>query len=153
MKQKAKVEWLRVGDSNSGYFHKVVKSRKVRSRIDSVCNSEGVRFEQDQVPNAFVNHFTSFLGQEGFSAPFEDNDLFNTTLDPIVASHMVREVTAQEVKECIFSMGDDKSPGPDGYSAAFFKGAWDIISEDMLLRRFRSFSLMASCSKKLIIRV
>jgi hypothetical protein len=62
LKQKAKVEWLRVGDSNSGYFHKVVKSRKARSRIDSVCNSEGVWFEQDQVPNAFVNHFTSFHG-------------------------------------------------------------------------------------------
>jgi hypothetical protein len=43
---------------------------------------------------------------------------------------MVREVMAQEVKDSIFSMGDDKSPGPDGYSAAFFKGAWDIISED-----------------------
>ena len=44
LKQKAKVEWLRVGDSNSAYFHKVVKSRKARSRIDSVCNSDGVRF-------------------------------------------------------------------------------------------------------------
>ncbi|PWA72744.1 RNA-directed DNA polymerase, eukaryota, Reverse transcriptase zinc-binding domain protein [Artemisia annua] len=38
LKQKAKVEWLRVGDSNSAYFHKVVKSRKARSRIDSICD-------------------------------------------------------------------------------------------------------------------
>jgi hypothetical protein len=44
---------------------------------------------------------------------------------------MVREVTAQEFKDSIFSMGDDKSPGPNGYSAAFFKGAWDVVSKDV----------------------
>ncbi|GJZ73239.1 hypothetical protein Tco_0637385 [Tanacetum coccineum] len=37
----------------------------------------------------------------------------------------------QEVKEAIFSMGNDKSPGPDGYTAAFFKEAWDIVSSDV----------------------
>lgn len=33
---------------------------------------------------------------------------------------MVRDVTAREVKDAIFSVGDDKAPGTDGYSAAFF---------------------------------
>ncbi|PWA99191.1 RNA-directed DNA polymerase, eukaryota, Reverse transcriptase zinc-binding domain protein [Artemisia annua] len=65
LKQKAKVEWLRVGDSNSAYFHKVVKSRKARSRIDSIYDGNGVQLVEDQVPNAFVSYFTSFLGQEG----------------------------------------------------------------------------------------
>ncbi|PWA58660.1 RNA-directed DNA polymerase, eukaryota, Reverse transcriptase zinc-binding domain protein [Artemisia annua] len=51
LKQKAKVEWLRVGDSNSAYFHKVVKSRKARSRIDVITNYDGVRFEGEDVPN------------------------------------------------------------------------------------------------------
>jgi hypothetical protein len=26
----------------------------------------------------------------------------------------------------IFKMGNDKAPGPDGYSAIFFKNAWSI---------------------------
>ncbi|PWA92694.1 RNA-directed DNA polymerase, eukaryota, Reverse transcriptase zinc-binding domain protein [Artemisia annua] len=70
-------------------FNEVVKSRKARSRIDSVCNSDGVRFDQDQVPNAFVSHFTSFLGQEGNNVPFNGDELFHTSLDPSVANHMV----------------------------------------------------------------
>nr|GEX38865.1 reverse transcriptase domain, reverse transcriptase zinc-binding domain protein [Tanacetum cinerariifolium] len=28
--------------------------------------------------------------------------------------------------------GNDKSPGPDGYTAAFFKEAWDIVSYDVI---------------------
>ncbi|PWA86565.1 reverse transcriptase domain, Reverse transcriptase zinc-binding domain protein [Artemisia annua] len=107
--QKAKVEWLRVGDSNSAYFHKVVKSRKARIRIDSICDGNGVQLVEDQVPNAFVSYFTSFVGQEEPVMPLDDSDLFTSTLDPNVALYMVRDV-----KDAIFSMGDDKAPGPDG---------------------------------------
>ncbi|GKA19883.1 hypothetical protein Tco_0699798 [Tanacetum coccineum] len=84
LKKKAKIEWLRVGDSNTTYFHKVVKGRKSQNRIDVVSNADGVRFDG-----------------------------------------------VQEVKEDYFSMGDDKSPGPDGYTAALFKEAWPIISDDV----------------------
>ncbi|KAK1441020.1 hypothetical protein QVD17_06856 [Tagetes erecta] len=74
MKQKAKVEWLRAGDSNSAYFHKGVFTRKLR---------------------------------------------------PETADMMVREVTNEEIREAIFSIGNDRAPGPDGFTSAFFKSAWD----------------------------
>ncbi|GJW51132.1 putative RNA-directed DNA polymerase, eukaryota, reverse transcriptase zinc-binding domain protein [Tanacetum coccineum] len=32
----------------------------------------------------------------------------------------------------MFSMGNDKSPGPDGYTAAFFKKAWDIVGDEVV---------------------
>nr|XP_043629989.1 uncharacterized protein LOC122601290 [Erigeron canadensis] len=44
---------------------------------------------------------------------------------------MISEVTDEEVKQVVFSMGDDKSPGPDGSTAAFFKSAWGIIGKDI----------------------
>ncbi|GJR75171.1 putative reverse transcriptase domain, reverse transcriptase zinc-binding domain protein [Tanacetum coccineum] len=48
-----------------------------------------------------------------------------------IALNMIREVTTQEVKQAMFSMGDDKSPGPDGYTVAFFKEAWEIVATDV----------------------
>ncbi|PWA80652.1 RNA-directed DNA polymerase, eukaryota, Reverse transcriptase zinc-binding domain protein [Artemisia annua] len=131
LEQKAKVEWLRVGDSNSAYFHKVVKSRKARSRIDVITNYDGVRFEGEDVPNAFVSYNGAFIGQVGHTVQFDDHDLFEATLEPNVAEDMIRNVSAQEVKDALFSRGDDKSPGPDGFTAAFFKGAWDIVAMDI----------------------
>ncbi|GJT91737.1 hypothetical protein Tco_1080582 [Tanacetum coccineum] len=89
LKQKAKIEWLRVGDSNSAYFHK------------------------------------------GVHQTLNSDNLFCNKLDSNVASFMIRSMSNQEVKEAIFSMGNDKSPGPDGYTADFFKEAWDIVSNDV----------------------
>ncbi|GJZ82898.1 hypothetical protein Tco_0648071 [Tanacetum coccineum] len=45
LKQQSKVEWIRVGDSNSNYFHKVIKSCVSRSRIDRVLDMHGNCFK------------------------------------------------------------------------------------------------------------
>ncbi|GJV05005.1 polypyrimidine tract-binding protein homolog 2 isoform X1 [Tanacetum coccineum] len=111
LKQKAKIDWLREGDSNSAYFHKSVKSR---SRIDVVATSDGVVYENDKVAEAFVSHYEIFLGQPGSTTGFCDNDLFQNSLEENVALEMTRMVTRQEVKSALFSMGNEKSPGPDG---------------------------------------
>ncbi|XP_022008951.1 uncharacterized protein LOC110908334 [Helianthus annuus] len=37
------------------------------------------------------------------------------------AAQMVRPVTSEEVKAAMFSIGENKAPGPDGYTSAFFK--------------------------------
>nr|GEU75147.1 hypothetical protein [Tanacetum cinerariifolium] len=47
------------------------------------------------------------------------------------ASNMVREVTIEEIKAAMFAIGDDKSPGPDGYTSAFFKKGWSIVGPDV----------------------
>ncbi|GJX13352.1 hypothetical protein Tco_0205110 [Tanacetum coccineum] len=62
LKQKAKVHWLKEGDSNSAYFHKAVKSRISRSHIDVVTNAERIIFENENISDAFVAHYEAFLG-------------------------------------------------------------------------------------------
>ncbi|GKB09556.1 zinc knuckle CX2CX4HX4C containing protein [Tanacetum coccineum] len=131
LKQKAKIQWLKEGDSNSSYFHKVVKSRVSRNRIDVVTSSDGTVFENDLVHDAFVKHYELFLGQVGETSEFCTDNLFKTCLNDQEALEMVRDVTDKEIKDALFSIGDDKSPGPDGFSAAFFKEAWIVIGQDI----------------------
>ncbi|GKB36502.1 putative RNA-directed DNA polymerase, eukaryota, reverse transcriptase zinc-binding domain protein [Tanacetum coccineum] len=56
-----------------------------------------------------------------------------TTL--VLANHkaefMVREVSDSEIKDMLFSMGDDKALGPDGFTVAFFKKSWDIMGSEI----------------------
>nr|GFB69567.1 hypothetical protein [Tanacetum cinerariifolium] len=35
--QKARLKWLNEGDRNSSYFHKVIKGRRSRNRVDMIC--------------------------------------------------------------------------------------------------------------------
>ncbi|GJX72136.1 hypothetical protein Tco_0309307 [Tanacetum coccineum] len=64
----------------------------------------GETFTDENVAKTFFNHYKVFLGQPD-----------------------------QRFKEAMFSMGNDKAPGPDGYTAAFFKESWDIISKDVTM--------------------
>ncbi|GJY29596.1 RNA-directed DNA polymerase, eukaryota, reverse transcriptase zinc-binding domain protein [Tanacetum coccineum] len=133
LKQKAKVEWLNVRDFNSAYFHKSVKRRTSRNRIDVVTDLSGDLITGDGVPAAFVSYYEAFLGQQGITSLFDLHNLFFTKLDSDQALDMIKNVTAKEVKEAIFSMGNDKSPGPDGYTACFFKESWDTVASDVTL--------------------
>ncbi|GJR99878.1 hypothetical protein Tco_0316387 [Tanacetum coccineum] len=138
LKQKAKINWLKEGDSNSAYFYKTVKSRVSRSRIDTITNTEGLVLVNEAVPNVFVSHYETFLGLAGETQDFDISNLFKMCLNEQVATDMVRSVMSQEVKEALFSMGDDKSPGPDGYTACFFKAVWEVVADDVtnVIREF-----------------
>lgn len=41
-------------------------------------------------------------------------------------------VEAEKVKRTLFPLNSNKAPSPDGYSAHFFKSAWEIVSQDVI---------------------
>ncbi|GKA95055.1 sodium/hydrogen exchanger 6 [Tanacetum coccineum] len=123
-----RIPTLKAGDSNAAYFHKIMKSKCARNRIEMVSDTS---YNGNQVPGAFVNHYNQFLGAEGVTNPLDDHDLFTSVLDNAKADFMVRDVSNDEVKSVIFSMGDDRALGPDGFTAAFFKKAWDVVGGDI----------------------
>ncbi|XP_021994704.1 uncharacterized protein LOC110891319 [Helianthus annuus] len=133
LKQKSKMEWLRAGDSNTAFFHASVKSRNHRSRIQMVTDVNGEVYEGDSVQLAFVKHYEVFLGSQDELSMNPTPDLFTKCVNPSDAEHMIRPVTVEEVKKAMFSIGNDKAPGPDGFTAAFFKVAWPIVGNDVSL--------------------
>nr|GEZ50859.1 hypothetical protein [Tanacetum cinerariifolium] len=72
-----KVEWLCLGDTNSSYFHKMVKARVCRSRIEAVNDSNNVLQEGSNVPKTFDDHYINFLGVQGDTTPLNTNNLFS----------------------------------------------------------------------------
>ncbi|GJW42180.1 sodium/hydrogen exchanger 6 [Tanacetum coccineum] len=117
LRQKSKIEWLKAGDSNTTYFHKIVKSKCARNRIKMVCDSSNILHEGNAVAGAFVNHYEIFLGIEGSTTPLLNQDLFLHVLDSQKAEFMVRDIMNNEIKNAIFFMGDDKAPDLDGFTS------------------------------------
>nr|GEX13993.1 hypothetical protein [Tanacetum cinerariifolium] len=105
LKQKLKIEWLRVEDSNSAYFHKAVKGRISRSRIDVVTTCDCALCSNDQVPVAFVNHYAAFLRQKGVTLNLNSHNLFTNTLDIDVAPDTIKTVMSQEAIQEFFNNG------------------------------------------------
>lgn len=64
-------------------------------------------------------HVNSALIRKGQVVPLEDRQWLCKTLDKT------------EVKEAMWQIGDDKAPGPDGYTSQFYKDNWDLIGRDV----------------------
>nr|GEW18412.1 hypothetical protein [Tanacetum cinerariifolium] len=131
LRQKAKIEWLEVGDTNSAYFHKSVKSRNQWSRIDVVTTSDNVTVTGNEVPGVFVSHYESFLRTNMACSYLDTMDLFDKRVSNTSNANMIRGVTNAEIMKAMFDIGDIKSLGPDGYTLTFFKKGWDVVGEDV----------------------
>nr|GEV51084.1 hypothetical protein [Tanacetum cinerariifolium] len=131
LRQQVKLEWLEVGDSNSAYFHKSIKSRNQRSRIDVVTTADNVDVTGSCVSDVFVSHYESFLGTNMACDDLNTTGLFNKKVSVASNANMIRLVTNDEIKRVMFDIGDDKASGPDGYTSAFFKKGWDVVGHDV----------------------
>ncbi|KAK1431837.1 hypothetical protein QVD17_08547 [Tagetes erecta] len=133
LKQKSKVHWLAEGDANTKYFHNTLKCKNHRAQIDVIIDSNGILHEGKDVPKAFVDHYVGFLGKEEAVIMPITQELFDVRIDQAMSVDMIREVTFDEIKRTMFAFADDKAPGPDGFTAAFYKKAWDIVGNDVCL--------------------
>lgn len=130
--QKAKIDWLKDGDRNTKFFHKIIKERQHKSRIMEICDENGKRYDKEQVAEQFLKHFTKFLGTKDNVAEFKCNQVtFPNKLSNEEAERLVKPVSEKEIKEAMYDIDDSKAPGPDGFTSKFFKASWSIVGKDV----------------------
>lgn len=144
LKQKSRIQWLKLGDSNTGFFHKVVRARQSKNRLLSVynANAEGEKLEDHKAVSQEAVSFSSiFL----VMTPTLERELvaeiigiFDFTFSQEDRCLLSLPVEAEKMKRTMFSLNSNKAPGPDGYSAHFFKSAWEIVSQDVI-KAIKSF--------------
>lgn len=98
-----------------------------------LVNAENETVSGLEVAKSFVEHYKNFIGTHVQPTNLLNTmNLFTSRISEVKANQMIRQVTAEEIKEAMFNIGDDKAPGPDGYTAAFFKASWNIIGPDVV---------------------
>ncbi|XP_024976233.1 uncharacterized protein LOC112514134 [Cynara cardunculus var. scolymus] len=132
VKQRAKVKWLNEGDSNTKFFHGVIKEGRHVNYIQLVCTSHGNYVYEEDVPMVFVEYFKGFLGLRDDLVDLNmPDDLFSRKLSLSDVNHTIHPISNEEIRSAMFSIGNNKAPGSDGYFARFFKASWDIIGRDV----------------------
>ncbi|XP_074297716.1 uncharacterized protein LOC141628475 [Silene latifolia] len=106
LSQKVKMQWLEAGDNNTTYFHGTIKKK----------NSLNKTLLGDNKPTEKVRRQVL---SEGKCCTKYHVEILN------------KAVTNDDIKSIFFSIPIDKSPGPDGYTSAFFKDTWDIVGADV----------------------
>ena len=127
-----KCNFLKDSDRCSKFFHSMVKRRAKRNFIASVYKEDGLpTCSGQEVEDEFVRYFKGLLGSQGACQAINPEIIRSgQCISREQARALISPVSSCEIKDALFCIGDDKSPGPDGYSSAFFKKSWNIIEGD-----------------------
>ncbi|KAL9670344.1 hypothetical protein QQ045_007895 [Rhodiola kirilowii] len=124
--QRAKVKWLREGDTNTKYYHSILKGRRARNNIKSVlCNNRIMT--SDHISEYFKSILAETKECNRIKAKVINRG--NKVADSQCRS-LIREATNKEIQNVLCKIEVDKSPGPDGFSASFFRKNWSLVGKE-----------------------
>lgn len=132
--QRAKVRWLKEGDSNTRFFHSSIKRRRFQQRVLEIADKHGyVQSTPESINRAFEEFYRDLLGKANDSRTSIQNEVvqLGALVSDQQAEYLTMEFSDKEIKEAFFSIPGAKAPGPDGYNSTFFKMAWPIIGEEI----------------------
>ncbi|XP_059284742.1 uncharacterized protein LOC132038032 [Lycium ferocissimum] len=130
--QKAKARWLKDGDKNTAYFHKVIKDRRRKLNLQSAMDNEGHRIEGHQnIAIAAIKHFEDLFSYQEIKGSFKILDILPQMVTEKMNSMLTAKPTKQEVTNAIENMDPESAPGPDGFGAKFFQICIDCIITDV----------------------
>lgn len=128
-KQKAKCTYIKECDRGSKLFHSWMRQRQAKNHIASVQKENGqLTTSYKEVGEMFVDYYKQLLGTERPCQPINPEVVQRgPLLNEEHRTRLVQEVTDTEIKAALDSIGEDKAPGPDGFSFGFFKKSWHIV--------------------------
>ncbi|GJV42591.1 RNA-directed DNA polymerase, eukaryota [Tanacetum coccineum] len=127
--QKAKVKWAIEGDENSKFFHGIINKRRSQLAIRGVFVSGDWHTDPTLVKDSFYDHFASRFKQPVCSR-LKLSMSFPNRLSPDQIGELDMNITMDEIRAAVWDCGENKSPGPDGYTFEFFRRYWNLIGSD-----------------------
>ncbi|RVW35158.1 Transposon TX1 uncharacterized 149 kDa protein [Vitis vinifera] len=137
-RQKSRVKWIKEGDCNSKFFHRMANGRRSGKFIKSLISERGVTLSNIEViSEEIVNFFGKLYSKlEGASRRVEGVDWVSIHGESTI--WLDRPFSEEEVRMAVFQLNKEKAPSPDGFTIAVYQECWDVIKED-LMRVFLEF--------------
>ncbi|XP_010530574.2 PREDICTED: uncharacterized protein LOC104807150 isoform X3 [Tarenaya hassleriana] len=131
-KQRSRIKWLRLGDRNTAYFHKVTSTRNSQNQIHFLEDHQGNRLtSQTDIKDFAVSFYSQLLGISDLTVQkptvswlrnlirFHDDERVIGVIDSIPSE--------EEIRGVVFGLPNNKAPGPDGFPKEFYTETWSIV--------------------------
>lgn len=135
LRQKAKLEWLRLGDGNNKYLQASIKAMRNANNMNILQTEDGTLITQsEEIEEEVLRFYKKLIGTaeaelNGIDIPVmrQRYQVSNTQREMLIAP-----ISEQEIVASLNNINDMKSPGMDGYGAYFFKKAWVIVKHNVM---------------------
>ncbi|GJX27138.1 putative RNA-directed DNA polymerase, eukaryota, reverse transcriptase zinc-binding domain protein [Tanacetum coccineum] len=129
--QKAKVKWGVEADENSKFFHGIVNRKRRQLAINGIMKEGCWITNPKDIKGVFLEFFQEkFSRFEGIKVARRSESYKSLSIHQ--SSFLEEPVSEIEIKKAIWDCGSDKSPGPDGFTFAFYKRYWSTLKNDIM---------------------
>lgn len=134
LQQKLKNQHLMLADRGGKYSHSLIRKKNSSNVISALVKSDGsYTTSHDEVVTEFLKYYSDLLGIDQPVTHISDH---NIAQGPVLIDDDITFLSSpiddESIKAALFQIGDDKAPGPNAFTATFFKNNWDTIKGEFL---------------------
>ena len=130
-RQKSKETWLKEGDKNTRFFHRMTNAHRRRNFLQS-RSINGRRLDKEvEIKEGLVNAFQNMFSALDCWRPPLPGLSFNV-IGPEEPSKLEEVFTEKEIWAAISKLNGDKAPDPNGFPIAFWSFCWDFVKNEAL---------------------
>jgi exonuclease III len=137
--------WILEGDANTAYFHGIANGRKRKTEIKYLENNDEVITEVAELQEHITNFYKELFGSEPQTRLRLASDFWGDVhrVSQKENEELIKPFSVAELEEVVKGLRDSSAPGPDGFSALFFKLFWGKIKGPIMemLQDFREGNL------------
>ncbi|XP_058776165.1 uncharacterized protein LOC131650474 [Vicia villosa] len=135
LKQKAKIDWLKLDDGNNSFFHNSIRERNKHNNMSTLTSLNGeLLSNRTDISNEILSFYTGLVGTAANSIEGIDQPciLRGSIISKEEALDLITPISEHEIWEALEGIGNTKAPGIDGFNSYFFKDSWEIIKQDVI---------------------
>ena len=130
-RQKLRETWLKEGDRNTGFFHRMANDHRRRNCLYNICINGRKLDKEEDIKEGLVDSFQNLLSDPGgWCPPLPDLNINRIGIEE--AASLEESLSEEEIWTTISGLNRDKAPGPDGFPLAFWSFSWDFVKYEVI---------------------